>query len=511
MKIRPLLLCCLVVALCAPAAMAQVALPAKPANQKQKELDPATLTEAQIKQVQLPAVLGQLASIYQEKEDMRRLTWTLERLGQLRPSSGEVKLALAAAYANLDDKSRAYDVLLKMQQQGFGYNLADDPRFKKVSDTQVWTYAVENLRANLKPFGEGKVAFDLPKGDYLFESIGWDPKRKQFLVGSVREGKVYLVDKAGKLTDFIAPNAQNGLWGVHALAVDAERDALYVASTASIYYKGFSAETNGQAGLFKFKLSTGAFVEKYLLPDAGAPHTLSSVVVSRKGQVFATDGVKNLLYRLEGKNVKPLMNNPRLTSLRGVAVSDDGKLLYFADFTHGIAGLDLTTGKGFDLHYNAAALVLSGIEGLYWYDNTLIAVEPGMSPKRVLRMHLTPDGRALTKVMPLDAAKPEFGFPTVGTVADGGFYFIADSRRAHYDSYGVAKDDGALAPVRIYRSDARFAWDQKGIDVAVGKEIPPGGNALDGDDLRFTPARPFSDKPQEQTELEKALDKKGGG
>lgn len=512
MKIKPLLLCLALVAP-TPLVLAQPAAAPKPAGQK--DLDPAKLTEAQIKQVEVPAVLGRLAGLYQEKEDMRRLTWTLERLSQLRPSSGEVKLALAAAYANLDDKSRAYDVLLKMQQQGFGYNLTDDPRFKKVSDTRVWTYAVENLRANLKPFGEGKVAFRLPKGDYLFESIGWDPKRKQFLFGSVREGKVYLSDDKGKLTELVAPSAQNGLWGVHGLAVDAERDALYVASTASVYYKGFKAEDNGRAGVFKFKLSTGAFVEKYLLPEAGSPHTLSSVVVSRKGQVFATDGVQNLLYRLDGKNLKPLIDGSRLTSLRGVTVSDDGKLLYYADFTHGIAGLDLTTGKGFGMAFDPSMLVLSGIEGLYWYDGTLIAVEPGMSPKRVVRLHLTTDGKGISKIMPLDAAKPELEFPTVGTIADGGFYFIADSRRAYYDGYGVPKNDEALKPALIYRSDARFAWDQQGISTS-GKApgaapVSAPGNPLDGS-VNFEPAKTTpAKKDTPKSELEKALDEKGGG
>lgn len=514
MKIKPLLLC-LALAVPVPTVMAQLAPPTKPAGQK--DLDPATLTEAQIKQVELPAVLGRLAGLYQEKTDMRRLVWTLERLSQLRPSSGEVKLALAAAYSNLDDKSRAYDVLLKMQQQGFGYNLTDDPRFKKVSDTRVWTYAVENLRANLKPFGEGKVAFSLPKGDFLFESIGWDPKRKQFLVGSVREGKVYLSDAKGKLTEFITPNAQNGLWGVYGVAVDAERDALYVASTSSVYYQGFKADQNGKAGLFKFKLSTGAFVEKYLLPDNGTPYTLSTVIVSRKGQVFATDGVNNLLFRLEGKTLKPLIDGARLTSLRGVTVSDDGKLLYYADFTHGIAGLDLTTGKGFGIGFDPSMLVLSGIEGLYWYDGTLLAIEPGMSPKRVVRLHLTPDGKGISKMMPLDAAKPEFDYPTVGVVADNALYFIADSRRNHYDSYGVPKEDAALAPVQIYRSDARFAWDQQGIATGGGRAAAPSakgpllqGSPLDGSGVNFTPAKTLPGKKEDKSELEKALDKQGG-
>ena len=80
----------------------------------------------------------------------------------------------------------------------------------------------------------------------MFESLVYDPARKQFLVGSVREGKIYRVSKDGKLEDFIAPRADNGLWSVYAMAADPASDALYVASTSSVYFKGFKQEDFGQ-------------------------------------------------------------------------------------------------------------------------------------------------------------------------------------------------------------------------------------------------------------------------
>ncbi|HEY0181017.1 MAG TPA: tetratricopeptide repeat protein, partial [Dokdonella sp.] len=130
-----------------------------PAGGGRPALDPATLTEQQIAQVQVPQALFKLAEIYKRSGDAQRLIWSLQRLSVLRPDTGDLKLALAMAYAGLGEKSKTYDLLLSMQKQGFGYDLSKNENFAKVADTRVWTYIVDNLKKNLEPFGQGKVAF----------------------------------------------------------------------------------------------------------------------------------------------------------------------------------------------------------------------------------------------------------------------------------------------------------------------------------------------------------------
>jgi sugar lactone lactonase YvrE len=392
----------------------------------------------------------------------------LKRLNELVPNSGELNLALASVYAEKGDSSRTYATLLQMQKQGFGYDLSDNPAFTKVKGARLWTFLVDSLKANMKKFGEGKVAFTLPKGDYMFESLAFDPARKQFLVGSVREGKIYRVGKDGKLEDFIAPGADNGLWSVYAMAADPANDTLYVASTASVYFKGFKQEDFGNAGVFKFKLSSGKLINKYLLAPDSQPRTLSSIAIGKHGEVFAADGLRNIIYRLDGGSLKPMVENPRLTSVRGLAVSGDGKRLYFADYSLGVFGVDLAAGKAFDLDYAGDKLVLGGIDGLYSYDDTLVVIENGMSPKRVMRLHLGKDGRTIERAMPLDVANPAFGLPTYGTVDGDGLYFIANSQKNDYDAYGVPKDLAKLEDVHVFRSDLRFAWSEGGIVTKVG-------------------------------------------
>ncbi|HET6546143.1 MAG TPA: hypothetical protein VFG55_05285 [Rhodanobacteraceae bacterium] len=450
--------------------LASVAFAQAPAGQPgARAANPSPLNEDRIKHIRVPATLYNLAVAYRKSGDIEHLTWTLERLAELLPNSGDTKLALAALYAGQGEKSMTYDLLLHMQQQGFGYDLSNDARFAKVADTKVWDYVVANLKANLKPFGQGRIAFTLPRGDTLLESLAYDPKRHQFLAGSVREGRIYRVGKDGTLETFITPGADNGLWSVYGMAADPARDLLWVASTGSVYFKDFRQEDYGKAGLFKFRLSTGKLIDKYLLPADGKPHTLSSVAAGKSGQVFVADGVRNEIYRLDGDRLKLLMSNPHLTSLRGMAVSDDGRFLYFADYSLGLFGVDLKAGTGFDLQYDPESLVLGGIDGLYWYDHNLIAIENGMSPPRVMRLGLSDNGRAITRVMPLDAANPQFTLPTYGAIDGDALYFIANSQKNQYGKYGDPKDESKLQPVRVFRSDLRFAWNESG----AGNKVLP--------------------------------------
>jgi DNA-binding beta-propeller fold protein YncE len=168
-----------------------------------------------------------------------------------------------------------------------------------------------------------------------------------------------------------------------------------------------------------------------------------------------------------------MLENPKLTSIRGLAVSDDSKRLYFADYSLGVFGVDLAAGKAFDLDYSGDKLVLGGIDGLYSYDGTLVVIENGMSPKRVMRLQLGKDGHSIERAMPLDVANSAFGLPTYGTIDGDGLYFVANSQKNDYDTYGVPKDLAKLEAVRVFRSNLRFAWSEGGIDTRIGAKGMP--------------------------------------
>ena len=442
-----------------------------------------SLSEEQIKQSRDIPGLSKLAQLYAAQNDSERFIWALRRLTELMPNSGDLRLQLAMAYAKKDDKTNTYDTLIRMQMQGFGYDIAKDPRFDAVHGTKVWDYLVANLQVNGKQFGEGRTVFELPKGDYLYDALAWDPKRGQFLVGGAREGKIQLADMNGKLSDFIAADANNGLLGIDAMDIDAVHGKLYVASSATAIYKGFNADNAGQAGISEFDLASGRFVKKYAFAKNDGAHRLTSLVAGSDGQVYAADGARKQVFKIDGGALKEIIVNPKLTFISALALSGDNRTLYIADFALGIFGYDLAKAQAFEPRYNPANLVLGGIVGMHWFDGTLAIVENGMVPKRVMRLKLSADGRSIEGAMPLDAAQPAFAELGPGVVAGNKLYFFANRQDELYDSHGVLTQADKLEPTRVFASNLRFAWGEKGVGgglapLAVdngGVEIKPKG------------------------------------
>jgi len=124
------------------------------------------LTVEQIGESKDIAGLTRLSEVYNAIGDMPRFTRTVQRLTELLPDSGQLKLQLAMIYASQNDKTRAYDVLVRMQGQGYGYDISKEPRFEPIHGTKVWDYVVANMQANAKQFGEGTNRRG-PLRDYL--------------------------------------------------------------------------------------------------------------------------------------------------------------------------------------------------------------------------------------------------------------------------------------------------------------------------------------------------------
>jgi len=457
-----------------PAAKPATAAPRAESADEARMRAAENLTEQQIKSTTNREALSRLAQFYNGR-DLQRFIWSMQRLVELYPNSGALRLQLAAVYAGQGDKSNTYDTLLKMQNLGFAYSIGNDPRFEKVHGTKVWEYAVANLDANAKPFGEGKVAVQLPAGDTLLEALAWDSKRKQLLVSSARDGAIHRVEKDGKLADFIKPDPASGLYSVLDLKADAANDVLWVASYGAPVYKSYTAEMVDHSYLLKYSLSSGKLLGKYSIEDKTG-HLFGFVAVAGDGRVYVADPARREIFKLDGDKLVQVTSNSMLTGISGLAVSSDGRNLYFADPALGLFGMDLSTARPFSVGHSPDSLVVGVVSSLFWYDGSLILVQDNMVPQRVMRLKLDKDGRNVVTAMPLDAAKPEFTMLGNGAVAGDDFYFVANSQRELYDSHGVLSDAKLLQPIKVYKSNLRFAWDQPGISAGL-KPIPAAGDA----------------------------------
>ena len=73
-----------------------------------------------------------------------------------------------------------------------------------------------------------------------------------------------------------------------------------------------------------------------------------------------------------------------------------------------------------------------GVDGLYFYKDSLIATQNGINPNRVIRIYLNDGLNKIDQVKILESNNKQFDEITLGTIADGNFYYVGNSQLGKY-------------------------------------------------------------------------------
>ena len=127
------------------------------------------------------------------------------------------------------------------------------------------------------------------------------------------------------------------------------------------------------------------------------------------------------------------MTDPPLFGTNGVAVAGHGRTLFVSSYPVGIAAIDLASGAARFLT-TPNDVSLYGVDGLYWLDGDLIAVQNGIRPWRLTRFELSDDETSVRSARTLEFAHPDVT-PTTGAIVDDRIYYIgggaAPKKRRH--------------------------------------------------------------------------------
>lgn len=399
----------------------------------------------------VPGLLVQANRAY-STQDYPQLRRTLERLHQMRPYNSEYMYRLVLAYALLDQKSLAYELMLSMQRQGLAYDFTLSDDSKNIRGTEVFEYINDLMKQAATPMGEVEAMFTLPDDVVMPEALAWDQGRQKFLVGTIVEGQVLAVDAKGQVEELIKADNENGLWAVLDILVDEERKRLWVSSAAVPMFRNVSTPDQGRSALFEFDLETLELLHRYPVPVDGRPHALGSMVMSPNGDIFIADRVLPIVYSkpAEERKLKPVFIAKDMISLRGIAMQPDGRLMYVAGREMGITVVDLASQKTAHLA-GPETLNLGGIDGMYLWNNNLVIIQSGIAPQRVLRLGLDASGTRVEAVRPLAVAQPEFAFPSFGTLKGEDLVYFAGS---HFSN-----EPGQNKPVTVVRTGVDSSED----------------------------------------------------
>ncbi len=151
------------------------------------------------------------------------------------------------------------------------------------------------------------------------------------------------------------------------------------------------------------------------------------------GRVYVNDGGSPRIYDFtpERGEIRLWLESDAIgRGTQGLAVTPDGRALYVSDY-RGLYRIDAATKRVTPLPV-PADLALNGVDGLIFFEDSLIAIQNGIVPHRVIRLDLAPDGLGITRARILEMNHPAFDEPTLGTVAAGTLYFTANNQGHRY-------------------------------------------------------------------------------
>lgn len=388
-----------------------------------------------------------------QKKDFAAFLENAKRAAALAPGRHPLLLLhLARAYSLTGERAEAVKVLEEVLDMGFGATATTSTDFDHVRDSDAFKKLAGKIEAVRAPVANSSVAFTIREKDLIPEGIAYDSVGGRFYVSSLHKAKIVSVDRAGRSRDF-KREREDGLSGVLGMRVDARRRILWVNTAVLPELKGYRKEEDGTSALHKYDLRTGRLLKKYVLANKPAPHLLNDIAINAAGELFITDSISSVVYRLRnGKDeLEEFVRLKPYSYPNGITLSDDGRRLFVAH-GEGISLIEVSTGKVSALAA-APGISMFGIDGLYYYRNSLIGVQNfSGDPLRVVRFHLGPGGQRVERARVMEANNPLFNIPTTGAVAGSSFYFIANSQLRSFDAQGNIFPPENLSDVVILRT-----------------------------------------------------------
>ena len=386
------------------------------------------------------------AEAYKEKNYSAYLD-NMKMAQLLRPNHPTLMYNLAGAYALTGDREQAISLLARVADMGLIYPAEKEDDFASLREAEEFKKILQKFERNKAPAGKSTLAFTINEKGLIPESVAYDPVDEIFYVGSVYQRKILSRDRKGTVREFSAEG--DGLWSAMGMKVDAVRRHLWIATTAHPQMARFNEAENGASAIFKYDLKSGKLLKKYLLPKDSKKHWLGDLAINSRGDVLATDSLTPAVYIIphQKDEIELFVADGPFASLQGLDFSENEKQLFVADYSKGLFLIDLATRK-VSMVAPTADLMLLGIDGLYRYKDSLIAIQNSAAPHRVVRLFLNKSRQGISHWEIIEANNPAFDEPTLGVLVKDTFYYVANSQWGAIDRKGqLAHPDKLRAPV----------------------------------------------------------------
>jgi sugar lactone lactonase YvrE len=270
------------------------------------------------------------------------------------------------------------------------------------------------LKAELPVVRRGRVLTVMERPALIPEGIVQDASRQRLLIGDMSNRAILSLDRNGVLRPWVT-----GL-SLRPLGMKIRDGRLWLAAT-----NAFWDEKPHRAELIVLDLATGRRLATFTHPEA---RSFNDLDFTAAGDLYASDSIGGTVFRLRAgaKSMERLLPPATLNYPNGIAANPDGTAVYVA---HGLGPTRIDPGTGTAERLpKPADLPLVAIDGLYWRDGALIAVQSLGAAGRVLRLELDPEGRRIQRSELLEAGGPHLTSPSTAAVGRDRLYVLANAQ-----------------------------------------------------------------------------------
>jgi len=370
-----------------------------------------------------------------DAQEVRAQIAAVEKLQHTLPDRGAALYYLAVSKQHLRQTREALALLKECLALHEGFDPSGEPAFLELKSSKEFAAMIEGVHQDYPVVAQAREAFRTTEKDLVPEGLAYDAKRNLFYLSSLNRRKIVRISRDG-ITDFVPPD-RFGLLPVLGIRMDPNDDTVwadsFTDSTALTELLHFDAAGN-LLGRFK--------------PKGSAKHGFNDLVVRKNGEVITTDSLANTVFRFDPatRNFTTLPLHRELFYPNGIALSGDDHTLYVADYLGAIC-VDLSSGESHDVDPGPRS-TLAGVDGLYWYNGSLIAIQNGIGLPRIAAFHLAIDGFHVTRTTVLENRSNLLAMPTTGAIRGSDFFFIANSQIENMNNDRVM-DVTRLEAIRI--------------------------------------------------------------
>ena len=396
----------------------------------------------------LQELYNDAAAAYEQK-DYDTYLETLRTADELRPNHPAIIPKLAGAWALTGRKIRAIQTLRQMLLMDATFNFIENPDFKSIRKHKNYDDLVE-LQKRLTKVEVHDELFRVINAGMLHPESFVLLDKGELLLGSIRERKIVKVDTNGLVADWLEVP-----YSVLGMKYKEETDHLWVASSAFAEMEDYSEEEEkGRSMVMQIDVSEAQIIQGVEYDDGSI---IGDLVLDKEQRIWFSNSAEPYLTRnvtdtaqYFGPFARKYFDlDGRYFNLQGLTLDDTERYLYFSDYITGIHRIDLKT-DDIEKVFAPEEILLKGIDGLYYYKNSLIAIHNGTKPYRVVQYFLDETGQSILLERVINRGGESLGEPTLGQVKDGYFYYLANSPWGAYDD-DMNLLEAEVQPIEIRR------------------------------------------------------------